>query len=69
MEVSAMASLLLSNLNASHDQEIAAPLPESFTLMMKIQQEAEAEFKVIVDEIKAGRTTLEAVKRERGLIS
>jgi hypothetical protein len=37
--------------------------------MIKIQQEAEKEFNLIIKNIEAGRTTLEAVKRERGLIS
>lgn len=33
----------------------------------KIHQEAEAEFKAIVSDIEAGKTTLEDVKRSRGI--
>ena len=48
---------------------MTAHMPESFQLMIKIQQEAEQEFNAIVADIKAGRTTLEDVKRSRGLIA
>lgn len=57
------------NLTLAHDQTITAHMPESFQLMIKIQQEAEREFDAIVADIKAGRTTLEDVKRSRGLIA
>lgn len=42
-------------------------MPQSFQLMIKIQQEAETEFKAIVSDIEAGKTTLAEVKRARGL--
>ena len=56
-----------SNLILAHDPEIMAHMPESFQLMIQIQQEAEAEFNAIVAEIKAGKTTLAEIKRMRGL--
>lgn len=64
-----MSNLFSNNLNLARDPEITAHMPESFQLMMKIQQEAEQEFNAIVADIKAGRTTLEAVKTERGIIT
>lgn len=64
--------LVLSNstnsyLPLTHDPELTAHMPESFQLMIKIQQEAEAEYNAIVADIKAGRTTLEAVRVARGM--
>ena len=49
--------------------EITAHLPSSFQMMIEIQEEAQEKVKQILADIKAGRTTLEAVKRSRGLIS
>lgn len=64
-----MSNFDSNKLNPSPDPEITAHLPGSFQLMIKIQQEAEQEFNAIVADIKAGMTTLEDVKRSRGLIA
>ncbi|MCK5504986.1 MAG: hypothetical protein KAJ10_07470 [Thermodesulfovibrionia bacterium] len=62
-----MSNFDSNNLTLAHDPEITAHMPESFQLMIKIQQEAEKEFNLIVKDIEAGKTTLEAVKVARGL--
>ena len=62
-----MSNFDSNNLTLAHDPEITAHMPESFQLMIKIQQEAEKEFNLIVKDIEAGKTTLEAVKAARGL--
>jgi hypothetical protein len=64
-----MSNSFSDNLTLSQNQnpEMIAHMPESFQMMIRIQQEAEAEFKAIVADIEAGRTTLEAVKVARGL--
>ncbi|MCK4252680.1 hypothetical protein KAX97_14630 [candidate division WOR-3 bacterium] len=55
------------SLTLPHEPDLIAHMPQSFQLMIKIQQEAEAEFKAIVSDIEAGKTTLAEVKRARGL--
>lgn len=67
MEDLQMSNSTFNNLSLPHDAEITSHLPESFQLMIRIQQDAEREFDAIVADIKAGKTTLEAVKRQRGL--
>lgn len=62
-----MSNSFSDNLTLSQNPEMIAHMPESFQMMIRIQQEAEAEFKAIVADIEAGRTTLEAVKVARGL--
>ena len=62
-----MSNLFSDNLILSHDSEMLAHMPQSFQIMIQIQQEAEAEFKAIVSDIEAGKTTLAEVKRTRGL--
>lgn len=64
-----MSNFDSNNLTLAPDPDIAAHMSQSFQLMIKIQQEAEAEFNTIVADIEAGKITLETVKRSRGLIS
>ena len=67
-KASPLPKYISDNFTLTYEPELIAHMPESFQLMIKIQQEAKAEFNVIVADIKAGRTTLEAVKRARGLL-
>lgn len=62
-----MSSLFLNDLNISPDPEITAHMPESFQLMLKIQQKAKAEFNEILTNIEAEKYTLEDVMRARGI--
>ena len=68
-KASPLPKYISDNFTLTYEPELIAHMPESFQLMIKIQQEAEKEFNLIIKNIEAGRTTLEAVKRERGLIS
>jgi vacuolar-type H+-ATPase subunit E/Vma4 len=42
-------------------------MPESFQLFYQIQQEAEEEVRQIIENVKAGKTTIEAEKLKRGI--
>ena len=64
-----MSNNHFEDIMSSQDMEITAHLPSSFQMMIEIQEEAQEKVKQILADIKAGRTTLEAVKRSRGLIS
>lgn len=64
-----MSNNTISDLTFVHDPEITAHMPQSFQLMIQIQQEAEAEFSAIVKDIRAGKITLHEVKKARGMIS
>ncbi len=50
------------------DPEILSRMPKSFQLFYEIQQEAVAEVKQILEDVEAGKTTLEEEKRKRGII-
>lgn len=67
MEALLMSKCCSDSLTLPYEPELIAHMPESFQMMIQIQQEAEAEFKAIVSDIESGKTTLEEVKRARGL--
>lgn len=56
------------NKNLSTDKEYAQHIPKSFQTMLKIEQMAQARLRQIKISVERGETTLEAVKRERGLL-
>ncbi|MCD4822772.1 MAG: hypothetical protein K8R11_12115 [Methanococcoides sp.] len=54
--------------NFSSDSEVEGHLPKSHQLMLRIDKEAEAKVTEILESIKKGETTLEEVKRQRGIL-
>lgn len=49
------------------DPEILSRMPQSFQLFYQIQQEAMAEVRQILEDVKTGKTTIEAEKLKRGI--
>jgi hypothetical protein len=49
------------------DQEAIQHLPKSFKLMIKIERKAQEKVNSILQDIQVGKTTLDDVKRARGL--
>ncbi|KXS43913.1 MAG: hypothetical protein AWU59_840 [Methanolobus sp. T82-4] len=43
-------------------------IPRSFQMMLEIEEQADATFKQILEDIESGKTTLEQVMKERGLL-
>jgi hypothetical protein len=64
----------MSNLNCfdknllNLDPETVAHLPRSFQLMIEIERRAQEKVDSIIQDIQSGKTTLEEVKRTRGLV-
>jgi len=56
------------NNNLSADKELAQHMPKAFQTMLKIEQMALARLQQIKKSVERGETTLEAMKRERGLL-
>lgn len=52
----------------SIDSELDQHMPKAFQTMLKIEQIAQIRLQQIKESIERGETTLEAVKRERGLL-
>jgi len=57
-----------TNKKLSIDSELDEHMPKAFQTMLKIEQMAQERFRQIEESIKRGETTLEAVKRDRGLL-
>ena len=58
-----------SNINLSSDSEVQQHMPRSLQIMISIEEQAQAAVNEMLRDIEAGKTTLEAVKRSRGLKS
>lgn len=63
-----MNTIIGNNKKVSFDNELDQHMPKAFQTMLKIEQMAQARLQLIKESIERGETTLEAVKRERGLI-
>jgi hypothetical protein len=50
------------------DPDILSRMPKSFQLFYQIQQEAASEVQEILENVKSGKTTIEAEKRKRGIV-
>ncbi|MCD4820919.1 MAG: hypothetical protein K8R11_02325 [Methanococcoides sp.] len=48
--------------------EVLDQLPRSLKLFCTIEEQAQTKFDKIMSDIETGKTTLEAVKRERGIL-
>lgn len=57
-----------TNKKLSIDSELDEHMPKAFQTMLKIEQMAQERLQQIEESIKRGETTLEAVKRDRGLL-
>nr|WP_321497738.1 hypothetical protein [uncultured Methanolobus sp.] len=53
--------------NINYSDEITSHLPRSLQLMIFIEEKANDGVNAILNEIAAGKTTLEDVKRKRGI--
>lgn len=63
-----MNTTLGNNKKVSFDSELDQHMPKAFQTMIRIERMAQARLQLIQESIERGETTLEAVKRERGLI-
>ncbi|WP_292387709.1 hypothetical protein [Methanosarcina sp. UBA5] len=63
-----MNTTLANDKKVSIDSELDQHMPKAFQTMLKIEQMAQARLEEILDSIERGETTLEAIKRKRGLI-
>ncbi len=63
-----MNTNLESNKNFYVSTELNQHMPKSFQTMIKIEQMALDRLRRIKNSVERGETTLEAVKRERGLL-
>ncbi len=63
-----MNNIHANNKDISIESELDQHMPKAFQTMLKIEQMAEERFQKIKESIERGETTLEAVKRERGLL-
>ena len=64
-----MSNMFSSDLsNSNIDSDIVKHLPKSLQLMVEIERQAQAKFNEIMAAIERGETTLEEVKRRRGLL-
>lgn len=64
-----MNKIVKASINTSpKDNDLLEHMPKALQTMTIIEQRAKARFQEIMDTIEKGETTLEKVKRERGLI-
>lgn len=63
-----MNTTTVNNKKISVDTELDQHIPKAFQTMLKIEQMAQERLRQIEESIKRGETTLEAIKRERGLL-
>jgi len=54
---------------SSNSTDVDSHLPRSFQLILEVEQRAELKFEQILADIQTGKTTLEQVMRERGLLN
>jgi hypothetical protein len=53
--------------DSNFSEDIISQLPKSFQLMMEIENRANAKLRLILKDIEEGKTTLEEVKKKRGI--